>query len=154
MDDGRRRAHLLAAFARFGPAWVRFLRGSVPDSSPARLRLLGALQQADGPVIMRDLSRRLDLTPRAVTALVDGLEADALVERRPHPRDRRATVVALTDEGRTRAGALWSGHLSRADDVLGVLSDDDAEHLARILGLLTAELHRREPPAGGAPPAC
>lgn len=152
MDGMQRPTQLLQAFSRFGPAWVRFLRSSVPDSSPARLRLLDALQQADQPAIMRDLAQRLDLTPRAVTALVDGLAADGLVERRPHATDRRATVVALTTEGRARTGQLWSEHLSRAEDVLGVLSDTDAANLGRILGLLTAELHRRDPPAGGPPP--
>ena len=60
-----------------------------------RARLLRTLDEG-GPQVMSELSRALDVTPRAVTALVDGLEADGLVRRCVHPHDRRATVVELT----------------------------------------------------------
>ncbi len=138
------KAELLQSFSRFGPAWVRFLRSSASETSHARLRVLAALQAQGKPTIMRDLSESLELTPRAVTALVDALEADALVQRRPHPTDRRATLVELTEQGRQRAAALWSDHIARACDVLSVLDEQDAASLRRILELLTAELHRRE----------
>jgi DNA-binding MarR family transcriptional regulator len=34
-----------------------------------------------------------------VTGLVDALEAAGFVARKPHPTDRRATLVTLTDDG-------------------------------------------------------
>src|SRR5579885_2081359 len=82
---------LVEAFGSFAPHWVKWVHLSAAPAgiTPARLRVLGTLY-ADGPQIMHDLSDRLGVTPRNVTALVDGLEADGLVERRPHPSDRRA----------------------------------------------------------------
>ena len=37
---------------------------------------------------------------RSVTNIVDRLQADGLVRRVPHPTDRRATLVEVTDGGR------------------------------------------------------
>ncbi|MGH3666153.1 MAG: MarR family winged helix-turn-helix transcriptional regulator [Egibacteraceae bacterium] len=52
-----------------------------------------------GPVIQRELSHALRVTPRHVTGLVDDLQAGGFVARDPHPTDRRATVVTLTGRG-------------------------------------------------------
>src|SRR3954467_14792998 len=52
------------------------------------LELAGALSQ-------RELTERLLLTSGAVTQLVDRLERMRLVTRRPHPTDRRITLVEL-----------------------------------------------------------
>jgi DNA-binding MarR family transcriptional regulator len=60
------------------------------------MRLLCELHDV-GPQRMADLASALDITPRNVTTLVDGLERDGIVHRRPHPTDRRATVIELTE---------------------------------------------------------
>jgi DNA-binding MarR family transcriptional regulator len=52
-----------------------------------------------GPINPRQLAAELGLTPSTVTALVDRLAADDLVVRRPHPSDRRKTVVTMTEAG-------------------------------------------------------
>jgi DNA-binding MarR family transcriptional regulator len=45
------------------------------------------------------LSEQLQIGSRSVTEIVDGLEAKGLVERRPDPQDREATLVAVTEHG-------------------------------------------------------
>lgn len=45
------------------------------------------------------LARDLGLTSSASTALVDRLERQGVAERVRHPRDRRRTIVHLTDRG-------------------------------------------------------
>lgn len=47
-----------------------------------------------------ELARDLQLTSSASTALVDRLERQGVAERTRHPRDRRRTIVRLTDRGR------------------------------------------------------
>ena len=49
---------------------------------------------------MRVMGDRLQLHPTSVTNIVDRLQADGLVRRVPHPTDRRATLVEITDGGR------------------------------------------------------
>ena len=48
---------------------------------------------------MRVLGSRLQVHQTSVTNAVDRLEAAGLVERRPHPDDRRSTLVAITPAG-------------------------------------------------------
>ncbi|GAA4302305.1 DNA-binding MarR family transcriptional regulator [Actinomadura luteofluorescens] len=48
----------------------------------------------------REIAAYLGLDPSPVVALVDALEAEGLVERLPHPGDRRARLVAPTPRGR------------------------------------------------------
>ncbi len=69
---------------------------------------------APGERSMRELSDLLQVSPRTVTDLVDGLEGRGLVVRGSHPTDRRVTLLALTSEGRqclkpARAAAEASG---------------------------------------------
>jgi DNA-binding MarR family transcriptional regulator len=75
----------------------------MPGSSVSyiRMRLLRALE-CDGDQTMTELAIALDVTQRRVTALVDALEGDGFVERRPHPTDGRSTVVALTNTGQAQ----------------------------------------------------
>jgi DNA-binding MarR family transcriptional regulator len=70
--------------------------------SRARAELLWRLR-ARSPLTQRQLSQQLRCTPRNVTDLVDALETAGLVARGPHPTDRRATLVSLTDPGKTAA---------------------------------------------------
>lgn len=53
-----------------------------------------------GALPMAMASARLQVHPTSVTNTVDRLEAAQLVERVPHPSDRRATLIEITDAGR------------------------------------------------------
>lgn len=48
---------------------------------------------------MGKIGARLQVHPTSVTSLVDRLAADGLVERKPHPTDRRTTLVQLSEKG-------------------------------------------------------
>lgn len=89
---------LLAAGHRVRTAVDACLRAD--GLSLARLKLLRLL--AEGPVPMGQLSEAMAVVPRSTTDLVDGLVAAGLVERRPHPTDRRVVLLDLTDQGRER----------------------------------------------------
>ncbi|QXJ26469.1 MarR family transcriptional regulator [Actinomadura graeca] len=60
---------------------------------------------ANGHARLSTLARILMMHPTTVKLTVDQLEAAGLVTRARHPRDRRATLVAITPGGRERAGA-------------------------------------------------
>ncbi|MFF0327514.1 MarR family winged helix-turn-helix transcriptional regulator [Nonomuraea angiospora] len=58
-----------------------------------------ALRELTGPMTMRDLAERMSCEPSNATFVVDRLEEQGIVERRPHPGDRRAKQLVLTSEG-------------------------------------------------------
>ncbi|MFN8078988.1 MAG: MarR family transcriptional regulator [Kineosporiaceae bacterium] len=58
-----------------------------------------------GALPLSRLGERLQVHPASVTNLVDRLAAAGLVQRVPHPRDRRATLAEVTPAGRALAQA-------------------------------------------------
>jgi DNA-binding MarR family transcriptional regulator len=118
----------------------------------SRAHLLWQLQQR-GPCTQRTLAADLHVTPRTITALVDGLVATGFVTREPHPSDRRATLVTFTERGRTTAQALLDGHRQLARQLFAGLPDDAFNGfeagllhvLTRLRGVLAAQEPRTEP---------
>jgi DNA-binding MarR family transcriptional regulator len=82
------------------------------------------------------LAERLRIVPRSATEVVDALETRGLVERRPDPHDRRATLVALTAEGDRVAESARAARADGAERFFGALSPADRADLARILKAL------------------
>jgi DNA-binding MarR family transcriptional regulator len=122
----------------------------------SRAHLLWQLQQR-GPCTQRTLAAGLHVTPRAITALVDGLAATGFVTREPHPSDRRATLVTFTERGRATAHALRDGYVRLARQLFGGLPDDAFDGfdagLLHVLTQLRGALATQEPwTAGGSPP--
>jgi DNA-binding MarR family transcriptional regulator len=86
----------------------------------ARAHLLWRLQQR-GPCTQATLAADLHVTPRTITALVDGLVASGFVTRQPHPSDRRAALVTFTDRGSATALGLAAAHRRLAGQLFGEL---------------------------------
>lgn len=99
----------------------------------ARAELLWRVDAA-GPQTQRALSDALHCTPRNVTGLVDALEEAELVRREPHPTDRRATLVTLTDAGNSTVAGWRSGYDQLAQRLFGDLAADDLQRLETTLG--------------------
>src|ERR1043165_4468386 len=62
--------------------------------------VLSTVVRADVPT-QAALAAYLSIDRTVMTYLIDALEADGLVERRPDPADRRARRVVATERGRT-----------------------------------------------------
>lgn len=105
------------------------------DINPSHLRALQVVARGDA-VRLRDLAERLRIAARSATEVVDGLESRGLVQRRPDPDDRRATLVELTDEGRRLMAAIRGARDTEEEALFGRLSAADRAHLARILTAL------------------
>jgi DNA-binding MarR family transcriptional regulator len=137
-------ARLVDEFASFGPAYMRWVKSRLQDGgvSYARMRLLYALR-CGGPRIMSSLSGALGVTPRNVTALVDALEEEGLVMRKPHPTDRRATVIELTERGVETTGGMYDEHREAVGELFKGLSGDEQRELLRLLGALREALREK-----------
>ncbi len=107
----------------------------------ARAHLLWVLQ--DGPPTQKALADALRVTPRNITGLVDGLVASGHVVRRPHPTDRRATLVDLTDSGATLLRSMIDGYAELQDVLFGGLTERELAGFRRTLEQVVERLRTR-----------
>jgi DNA-binding MarR family transcriptional regulator len=120
---------LVAEAVRFAKSFQRLLARS-PDSSLSydRARVLVTLH-CNGPQRMRDIADQVDLPARNLTAVADTLEAEHLVRRTPHPTDRRATLLEVTDAGRSAIESALGPRLLEIDALFDVLSTTEKARL-------------------------
>lgn len=90
-----------------------------------------ALREMTGPMTMRDLAERMSCEPSNATFVVDKLEKQGLIERRPHPTDRRAKHLVLTSEGESLRERLLE--LLARDSPLAGLTADQQRVLQELL---------------------
>jgi DNA-binding MarR family transcriptional regulator len=128
--------------------WVRVHMGAEPGMTVGRAGLLLGLLEQDQPVSMTALGAARDLTPRAMTVLVNGLEREGLVRRTRAADDGRVMLLSLTPAGRAIAsGQLLPGG-KRAAALFDELPEHDRAELLRLLGEVARhlELHGIDTP--------
>ncbi|AXI79085.1 MarR family winged helix-turn-helix transcriptional regulator [Peterkaempfera bronchialis] len=121
-------------------------RLSAHGMSVSRLRALRTLATSPEPMRMRDLSDVLRIAARTVTGMVDALEREGLVERLPHPTDRRAYLLTLTDLGRARHAEAEEVDREALAAATSGLSEQDRARLRELLAVLRTSM--RAVPAG------
>ncbi|MET7517931.1 MarR family transcriptional regulator [Streptomyces sp. NPDC005480] len=90
-----------------------------------------ALREMTGPMTMRELAERMSCEPSNATFVIDKLEKQGLVERRPHPTDRRAKHLVLTAAGSASRERLLE--LLVQDSPLAGLSSEQQRALQSLL---------------------
>ena len=101
----------------------------------SRAAVLWVLQSA-GPSTQHSLATALEVSPRNITGLVDALEVSGHVTRSPHPTDRRATLVALTDLGQDVMQQMVAQREQMAGELVAELGAAEREALASGLEAL------------------
>lgn len=91
-----------------------------------------ALRELTGPMTMRELAARMGCEPSNATVVIDNLEKQELIERLPHPTDRRAKQLMLTPQGTDRRTALLTG-LRQEEPLMAALTQKDREALTNLL---------------------
>lgn len=99
--------------------------------SPPQLFALKTLDP-DNPVPMSALATALHCDNSNVTGLVDGLEAQGLVERRPGAHDRRVRMLVVTERGAAVRDRLVEV-MQEVPPELATLSATDQQALRDIL---------------------
>ena len=85
-----------------------------------------------GSLPLGKMGERLQVHPTSVTSIVDRLERSGLVERRPHPEDRRAVLAQITEAGK-RAVELATLDLVKERFALSALDDPAMAELFALL---------------------
>jgi DNA-binding MarR family transcriptional regulator len=103
------------------------------DVTLPRFDLLAQLDKAPNGMTLGELSQRMMVSNGNITGLVERLQSQGLIERRPAPNDRRAQLVNLTAEGRKSFRAMARTHEGWIADMFSGLTPEDTEILMQIL---------------------
>jgi len=101
-----------------------------------RFDLMAQLERYKGGLKMNELSRLLMVTGGNVTAIVDQLEKESLVERLDEPADRRAFRIRLTRAGEKIFAEMARAHEEWVVELLSGLSRREADDLLKLLAKL------------------
>ncbi len=98
-------------------------------------RMWGALNvlDAEGAITQHALGKCTGIDPSSMVSTIDELEKNGLVERQPHPTDRRAHALHITSKGQEtlkRGRQLARG---AQEDLLSPLSADERKQLHELL---------------------
>jgi DNA-binding MarR family transcriptional regulator len=87
----------------------------------------------EGPQRLGSLAQAFGLDPSTITRQVQALEHAGLVERRPDPSDRRASLLDLSAQGRQVLVATRERRRAWLTAALGDWDDHDHEEFGRLL---------------------
>jgi DNA-binding MarR family transcriptional regulator len=100
------REDLVVLLIRTATVLVERLRAQRPAGDASPLTVVHGLAAnylvGHRDVTSSDLARYLKITKQSASEVVAVLETAGIVRRAPHPTDRRARVLLLTDAGRTK----------------------------------------------------
>jgi len=108
---------------------------AVHGAHPGQAICLRLLAAHDG-ITQCDLAREMHLARPTVTKMLQAMEREGLVERRPDERDQRLMHVHLTPAGVERAKDVFRAAADYVDKVIGRLSEDDRRELVRLFDAL------------------
>jgi MarR family 2-MHQ and catechol resistance regulon transcriptional repressor len=109
----------------------------------AQFEVLAQLTGAPG-ISQQELSEKLLVTKGNICGLLDRLEEQRLVERRPDPEDRRSHRLYLTQEGRELADRIIPEHEDFIQEHMSTLSDEEQRTLLALLRDLDRSLERHK----------
>jgi DNA-binding MarR family transcriptional regulator len=132
---------LLACTTRIEGVVRNRLRSEFATTLP-RFDLLAQLERHPEGLTMGELSQRLMVTGGNVTGITDQLEAEGLVVRAAHPRDRRAYSVRLTPAGRRQFRRMAATHEKWIVELFAAWTPDEQGQVQALLGNLKQHLSR------------
>jgi DNA-binding MarR family transcriptional regulator len=99
---------------------------------------LWQLEQAgDGGLRPREIEQQVLIAQSNISRLIDRMQADGYVVRRPHEEDGRGQVVAITEKGRALRKRMWPIYAEMIGTVVSSkVSDRDATTLSGYLDRL------------------
>ena len=108
--------------------------------SASAFQPLAILDGAGEPLPGHVIAERLLVSSASMTSLVDTLERRGLVERRPHPTDRRKVLIHLTPDAQRVVDQQLPAIHAVIAQAISTLPESDREHLLSSLTTIRARL--------------
>ncbi|MBL3556318.1 MULTISPECIES: MarR family transcriptional regulator [Marinobacter] len=117
------------AVARVTRRWRKLLDERLKDLgvTQARWTTMVYLQKGGEGLTQRELARLMAIENPTLVRLLDSLEQQGLIERRPCPNDRRARRLHLTPDGTEFMNVLTERAAKLREEMLEGISDEEIE---------------------------
>jgi MarR family transcriptional regulator, organic hydroperoxide resistance regulator len=109
------------------------------ELTQTQIRAMFKLDMA-GEATAGDLAKAAELSPASVSAMLDHLERDGIVERSRSDSDRRVVVVSLTESGRALLAEKRERWRARGREALAGVSEKDLHAAADVMRRMAAML--------------
>lgn len=106
-------------------------------------RTLCTLEQA-GTLQQKELAHILEVRPASVSEILTKLEQKGWVERFADPKDKRVSLVTLTETGRLQARKKQQERAKFHSGMLSALTGEEKEAFVRILQKIRQYYYREE----------
>lgn len=129
---------------RIGHLFSRWLERNIETglgSSAPQLMLI-ALLVRHKTLTMGEAASLLDVTPRAITRLVDSLETEDLVSRQVSPHDKRVYMISITTKAESLAKELMPKHEKKMSELFNVFTEAELLEYIRLNSKLAAALNK------------
>lgn len=123
---------------------------TTPDLRAGEADVLMALRLRDDVMTTpADLKAQFNLTSAGITSRLDHLETKELLERRPHPSDRRSVTLHLTSAGERIADETIVAIATTMHELTsGAFTEDELAEVSNQLRALIELLRRKATDAG------
>lgn len=131
--------------------WVTELGSQFYARAMASLNLrplqVGILQllAAEGAMVQARIGEKLRVDKATMVTLLNGLEEQGLVERRPHMSDRRAYEIHLLEAGKQRLQAAEKLSVEAAQQFFSALTPQEQQTLNELLRRVATSNVSRKP---------
>src|ERR1700730_9147862 len=106
--------------------------------TPPQAGILGVLGR-EGGLSQQALADLAGMFPSPLVAVLDDMQRAGLIERRPHPRDRRVSALYLTPTGKKALQAVGRVAKQHETEICAALNPDDREMLVKFLVRMAEE---------------
>jgi len=133
-----------AVTLRLGHLFSRWLERNIDtdwSGSAPQLMLIAVLVRHK-TLTMGEAAELLDVTPRAITRLVDSLEKEELVTRQVSPHDKRVYLISVTAKTEAKAKQMMPKHEKKMSELFSVFSDAELLEYLRLSSKLAEHLKK------------
>ncbi|WIO73908.1 MarR family transcriptional regulator [Porticoccaceae bacterium LTM1] len=115
------------------------------NSSLPRFDVLANLERMPGDkASTTQLAKMLLASKGNITRLLDRMEDDQLIERKPNKVDRRVSDIHLADDGAQLFARMAADHEKWTDDIFSALSNEEVKTLIELIGKLRNRMNELE----------
>ncbi len=86
-----------------------------------------------GDMKIKEIVEKTFSSGGTMTVIIDNLEKEFLILRKQDPRDKRSSLISITEKGYSVVEKVFNNHINNLDKVLGVLEDKEKENLIDLL---------------------